>query len=222
MRPPNPDLSPLPAMESVYRDLFVRELERLGEQDIYMPLGGAANHSLLFLILMIAVRCRPKSVLDVGCGQTTLLWDRLRARGLVQAVTTLESDAGWASRIGAEVRHPILVSPLHPERCGPATIQTYDWSLAEGRGPFDVIVIDGPCGQPRCSRAGALRLIGENLPADFAIVMDDVERRGEQDTLTAIHDRLQAMGRPYETGFVRAANSQYVFAGGAYGPIAMG
>src|SRR4051812_44863033 len=93
-------LAPDPAQEATYRHLFVRELERLGETDIYFPTGGAANYSLLYLLLRIAKEQRPRSVLDVGCGQSTLLWDRLRNKGLVGSVVTLENDAAWGAAIG--------------------------------------------------------------------------------------------------------------------------
>ncbi len=37
-----------PAMEIVYRDLFLRDLKRLGIPDDFYPIGSAANHGLLY------------------------------------------------------------------------------------------------------------------------------------------------------------------------------
>ena len=209
-------LSVAPGLEGSYRHLFLRELDRLGQEDIYFPVGGAANYSLLYLILRIATRLKPRSVLDIGCGQSTRLWDRMRAAGLVGQVATLENDAGWAADIGPEVSHAILVSDLRPMVTAGGVVETYDWAQAKAAGPFDVIGVDGPFGQPRRSRAAVLALLDESLPPDFVLFMDDAERPGEQETVGLIHDRLSALGRDYCAGVLRAAKTQVVFAAGAY------
>ena len=210
------DLSASPGLEGSYRHLFLRELAKLGEEDIYFPVGGAANYSLLYLILRIATRLKPPSVLDVGCGQSTRLWDRMRAAGLVGRVRTLESDEAWAAEIGPCVSHPILVSKLRPMETVRGTVDTYDWAEARSCGPFAVIGVDGPRGQPRRSRAGVLALLDASLPQDFVLFMDDAERPGEQETIGLIHDRLTAMRRDYSASAIRAAKTQVVFAAGAY------
>lgn len=210
-------LASSPGLESSYRHLFLRELARLGEADIYFPVGGAANYSLLHLILRIAVEFRPTSVLDVGCGESTRLWSRLHDKGLVSRVLTLESDPEWAARIGREVGHPVQVSELRPTLVAGGTVNTYDWTGARAAaGPFDVIGVDGPHGEPRRSRAGVLALLDDTLPKDFVLFVDDAERLGEQETVGLIHDRLSAMGRDYAAGVLQAAKTQVVFAGGAY------
>ena len=107
---------PEPALEVIYRDLFLRELALLGEEDRFFPTGGAANYSLLYLILRLGSEFRPASVLDIGAGQSTLLWAMLQRRGFVGDLLTLENDPDWAARIGAQVTHEIMVSPLQPMR----------------------------------------------------------------------------------------------------------
>ena len=206
-----------PALESIYRDLFLRELSRLGEEDRFFPVGGAANYSLLYLILRIGTEFEPRSVLDVGAGQSTLLWGMLRRRGLVGDVLTLEDDPEWAARIGAQVDHEILVTPLAERSIAGQQVRTYDWDLVKQRPSFDVIVCDGPRGTPRHSRLGILEML-EALRADFALVMDDVEREGEQDTVSAVHELLQSAGADYSVGVVRAAKSQAIFATGRFVP----
>lgn len=201
----------------IYRDLFLRELAALGEPDRFFPTGGAANHSLLYLILRIACEFRPESVLDIGAGQSTLLWAMLRRRGLVGDVLTLEGDPDWARRIGAQVEHRVLVTPLAPRTIDGHVVMTYDWAVARAGRRFDVVVCDGPNGSPRHSRRGILSML-RDLPPDFALVMDDAERNGERDTVTAIHDGLQAAGVAYAVGVVRAAKTQVVFAGGRFVP----
>ncbi|WP_133177321.1 MULTISPECIES: hypothetical protein [Bacteria] len=209
--------APEPGLEAIYRDLFRRELALLGEEDRFFPTGGAANYSLLYLILRIGAEYRPASVLDVGAGQSTLLWAMLQRRGLVGEVLTLENDAAWGARIGAQVTHPVMVTPLRPLYLGKRRTMTYDWAMARAGRRFDVVVCDGPRGTPQHSRCGILSMLGD-LPPDFALVMDDVERDGEQDTVAAIHNRLQADGVDYAVGVVRAAKTQAIFAAGRFLP----
>lgn len=218
IRPRAPDeaLAAVPGLEGSYRHLFLRELARLGEDDVYFPVGGAANYSLLYLILRIAVKLKPASVLDVGCGQTSLLWDRMLHLGHAGRVTTLENDPDWAAEIGGRISHPVVVSELRPLAIAGWSVDTYDWEAVRGLGPFQVIGVDGPMGRPRRSRAGVLQLIDETLPDDFVIYMDDCERVGEQETVGLVHDRLAALDRDYAAGATRAAKTQVVFAGGAF------
>ena len=210
--------APEPALEVIYRDLFRRELGSIGEEDRFFPTGGAANYSLLYLIARIAVEFRPRHVLDVGAGQSTLLWSLLKSRGLVSDMLTLEHDADWGERIRAQTDHHVLVTPLRPAQVGGRRTLTYDWDAARRDRSFDVIVCDGPNGTARHSRDGVLSMLDGELADDFVLILDDAERPGEQDTVGAIHSRLQKLKIPYGVGVVRAAKTQAVFASGRYLP----
>lgn len=216
---PSP-FTPEPAMEVIYRDLFLRELARLGEEDRFFPVGGAANHSLLYLILRIGCEYRPRSVLDIGAGQTTLLWSMLHRRGLVGDVLTLEHDPDWGARIRAQVDHQVVVTPLQPAPIAGRATMTYDWDAALADRTFDIAVCDGPIGVARHSRRGVLSVLDrQRLGSDFVLILDDAERPGEQDTIAAIHRRLQADAVSYAAGVVNAAKVQMIFAGGRYLPV---
>lgn len=206
-----------PAMEVIYRDLFRRELGRIGEEDRFFPTGGAANYSLLYLILRIGLDFRPSSVLDIGAGQSTLLWSMLHRHGIVDDVLTLESDADWGARIAAQVSHEVMVTPLRSVPVAGRPAMTYDWPAARAGRRFDAIVCDGPNGTARRSRCGVLHMLDE-APEDMVLVLDDAERPGEQETVAAIHDRLQADGIDYGVGVVRAAKTQVLFATGRFRP----
>src|SRR5262245_35494224 len=92
------------AMAVIYRDLFVRELQRLGIEDRFFPVGPAANHGLLYLVLRCYLEFPALRILDVGAGQTSLLLDALHRRLGKGEIITLEHDAGWAQRIAPQVR----------------------------------------------------------------------------------------------------------------------
>ena len=204
------------AMEGVYQTLFMRDLARIGEVDDYYPVGSAANYSLLYAILRVALELKPPRVLDIGAGQTSILWSRLLKRGYVGAVVTLEHDPIWGAAIGPQLEHELLLSPLREEIIHGRQTRTYDWQAVREKGPFNVISCDGPLGTPRCSRLGVLRLVDESLPADFVVIMDDAERDGEKDTIKILKADLDRMGRRYRITYINALKRQAILAGGAY------
>lgn len=146
------------------------------------------------------------------------MWSLLKKHGLVGDVLTLEDNADWGARIGAQVDHEMLVTPLRAARIGGHTAMTYDWAAARAGRGFDVISCDGPRGTPRHSRSGILTMLDGDLPPDFALILDDAERDGEQDTIEAVHHTLQKAKVDYSVGVVRAAKTQAVFAAGRYVP----
>ena len=205
-----------PSMEPVYQRLVERDLQRVGITDDFYPVGAAASYSLLYLILRIALEIQPKSVLDIGAGQSSILWSRLSKAGAAHKVVTVENDAEWAAAIRPRLDTTLLHSPLAAREVSGRTIQTYDWKDIAAEGPYDVIVCDGPWGIPRYSRYGILSLIDDTLPEDFVIVLDDAERPGEQDTEEAIVSRLEALKRSFRHGHTIARKRQAIIAGGAY------
>lgn len=201
-------------MEVIYRDLFVRELQRLSIEDRFFPVGGAANHGLLYLVLRCYVELPVQRILDVGAGQTTLLLDALHRRLGKGEIITLEHDAGWAARIGAQVRHQVLRRDLIPMRlAGQATLMHDTTGLA---GPFQFIIMDAPPGTRRYSRLGLLHLMQTVMDRrDFIAILDDVQRGGEWQTVRACRQWLWDSGLASRQSELKAAKRQWLCAGGA-------
>lgn len=206
-----------PALEIVYYQLLKEIANFRGISRTYYAVGSAANYSLLYLIARVLVELKPASVLDIGCGQSTLLINDLvrTLEGPEPFVTSLDHDAHWAGIIAAQVRHRVVTSPLRRTNVAGHVTDTYDWSLPELMGPFNLAVVDGPIGRAQFSRVGALALAGR-MAEDFVIIMDDVDRQGERDTADLLLASLRARGMDVREGWTRAAKSQRVFAGGAF------
>lgn len=200
-------------MEVIYRDLFVRELQRLGIEDRFFPVGAAANHSLLYLVLRCYVELPLPRILDVGAGQTTLLLDALRRRLGKGEIVTLEHDAGWAQRIGSQVTHPVLQRDLVEMRLGGRTTLMHDTTgLA---GPFQFIIMDAPPGTRRHSRLGLLHLMQTVMDRrDFVAVLDDVQRGAEWQTVLMCRQWLRESGVSFRQSELKAAKRQWLCAGG--------
>ena len=210
-----------PVLEPIYRDLFLRELSRANVEDVFYPVGSAANHSLLYLIARILRETPVRSVLELGAGQSTILLDRMRkpiARDI--AIGTLEHDELWVKRVQADVAHSIYHAPLAPRKG--FTTPYYDHPLISEGPPIDFLIIDGPPATTRTplARLGAIDVIASRLASDFIIVIDDAERPGERQLGMEIERVLRKRGITFRQNMVRAAKSQIVIASGNFIPVA--
>lgn len=204
----------LQSRELLYERLFSNALPRLGIENRYFPVRSAANYSLLYLILRVVSELPVRRVLELGCGQTTLLLDDLaRARAL--DVVTGEHDAAWAARTQQRVRHAIRHAPLIERNVYGRSCQTYDVTPAQLGRPLDLIIVDGPVGRNRCSRWGVLEYLEPLLGEDFILLFDDAERRGEQDTIDATLGYLRGRGMEISCAVTRSLKSQFLIAAGA-------
>lgn len=202
------------AMELVYRDLFVRELARLGIEDRFFPVASAANHSLLYLVLRCYVELPLQRILDVGAGQTSLLLHALQKKMGKAEVITLEHDASWAAHIAAQVDHQVLRRDLVPLRVDHRTTQMH--ALTDLPGRFQLIIMDGPPGVRRHSRLGLLALMRTVMDHDgFVAILDDADRAGEWQTAEACWHWLHDQGITFRHAEIRAAKHQWLCAGGA-------
>src|SRR5579885_2790366 len=115
-----------PAMEIVYRELFLRDLRRLGIEDGFYPIGSAANHGLLYAITRAFAQFPIRSVLELGCGQSTLLLAALNRRlNEPASIRSVEQDPRWAERLRAAVGHEVVTSELVPKTVRGRAIRHY-------------------------------------------------------------------------------------------------
>ncbi|MGK7297377.1 MAG: hypothetical protein ACNS61_16400 [Candidatus Wenzhouxiangella sp. M2_3B_020] len=197
--------------EVLYQGIVHRELARLEIDRPFHPVRSAATYSYLYLLLRICTELPVRRMLELGAGQSTLLLDDLAAGGNLE-VTTLEHDSDWAAHVGARCNQARIVhSPLARRRIRGRQAEGYEAADA-AQGPFDVLLVDGPRGQRRHSRRGALEFIDSAMGQEFVIVFDDAERRGELDTIAEALKLLDARGTDYSTTLIRSVNSQFVIA----------
>lgn len=198
--------------ELLYQGMFSSACSALGIDQAFFPVKGAANYSLLYLVLRIALETDVKRVLELGAGQTSLLFNQLRKRRDFE-ILTLEDNADWAARIGSMVSHKVVHCPLVPHEVSGVSATGYDLSKLEGK--FDFVVVDGPMGTKKHSRWGALSLIAQNLDAEYVLLFDDAERKGEQQTVREAMRILAASKRPHFS-ITNALKSQAVLSSDRY------
>ena len=199
--------------ELLYERLFSIGLSRLDLENRYYPTGGAANFSLMYLLLRAATELPVQRVVELGCGQTTLLLDAVRQLRPFE-ITTLEHDREWAQRIQTQVKHDITCVDLVDKVVQSRKTLVYDTDTGLEASPPDLLLIDGPQGESRRSRWAALQWIEKGLGDDFLILFDDAERRGEIDTIEKTLYLLRTQGRTIRTRFYYGVRWQFVIAAG--------
>ena len=208
-----------PAMEIVYRELFLRDLSRLGLEDLYYPVGSAANHSLLYLITRCFTELPVSRVLEMGAGQSSILMSQLNDRLQREAViTTVEHDPQWAARIQGQVKHRVEIAALVPKTIDGHSISHYGGEYFDSSALYDFVLVDGPPAHGNkdmaLNRIGAVELLEKNLAESFVIVVDDAERRGEDVLVELIRRKLRKDSRDFKETAIMAAKQQHVFAAG--------
>ena len=204
--------------EVLYQNMFYQGLRAEGIERPFYATRGAANFSLLYLLLRCMTELPVRRVVELGAGQSSLLLDCLAKPRGIQCLS-VEHDPQWAERISAQVAHQVLLAPLVRRPVYGRLTTTYDLDPA-ACGPADLLLVDGPIGERRHSRRGALDWVAEALsPEHFLIVFDDAERPGEMDTIRAAVGQLERSGRAFGLRRLRAAHDQMLLAGGRLAPV---
>lgn len=179
-----------PARELLFQGIVQRDLARLGVVDDFYPIGGAASHALLYLLIRLLRENAVATIVELGSGESTRLIDRVKAPGTRHVC--YENDAGWFERTAPRLRAcDYRLRPLERFRLDGAE---YDWYGDVEPEPFDVLLVDGPLGTASLSRIGCWTLIDANPGRDYAIIIDDSTRPGEQATIERVLEGLRHKG----------------------------
>jgi hypothetical protein len=205
-----------PEMEMVYRSLFQQNLQMAGIEDEFYPVGGAANHSLLYLISRCLIELPVARILEFGAGQTSILLDRLAAKLLRRRfeIITVEQDPFWASKVGREVRHRVIHAPLVGRSVAGRRIDFYDLKEVDAQSDIELAIVDGPTAfspAARWNRIGAVEYLKDRLASQFVVIFDDTERAGESKGAELFARHLEERHIAYFASTVRAAKQQRVF-----------
>ncbi len=183
--------------------------------------GAAANPSFQWFLEKCLVICKPKSILELGSGQTTrLLADYFHREAGVEVVTLEESET-WRDIMVPQItrngRHhdyrflPLAATRFKCNGSGEAIRTTWYNDFAElANRKFDLVLVDGPSTTGPYSRSGVLQLLPHTLSDSFVVVFDDAERAGERMTVAAARRILASFSIPFETFEVHGVKTQVV------------
>jgi predicted O-methyltransferase YrrM len=163
----------------------------------YLPWSQAAMRpSGLVAVLNDIVINNRAHVVECGSGISTFYIARLlRERGAGH-IHTIEHDETWASLLvkalekeGLSEQATVVYAPLADTRHSWDGTKWYDESKLEcvtsgDKGKIDLLLVDGPPAygkELRHARYPAVPFFKPHLAADFTVVLDDINRQGEQE-----------------------------------------
>lgn len=140
-----------------------------------------------------------KNILDLGCGQTTMIFAQY-IKFTNGKLSTIESDFKWAEKIINEYPNIEMFSHIHFYRSFVSESSHYIKlirDLIHFDEKFDFISVDGPLGY-KCkllSRTNIIDIISNELLADqFVIMFHDTNRVQDNNTVTICKLLLENLG----------------------------
>ena len=154
----------------------------------------AASPDLLLTIADLVRTRKPRLVVELGSGVSTLILSKAGARKVISIDNSAEfaqktRDMLKAHKVrGVEVR----VAPLKAHASG---VDWYDTAKLKDLKNIDMLIIDGPPGSKNPdARKPALKELLAKLSPNVVVVIDDVNRKGEREMAEAF-----AKARPRHT-----------------------
>jgi hypothetical protein len=171
-------------------------------------INASANYSLMYYIYRVLDEVNPKNILELGLGQTTRLTSQYANYFNDVKLTVIEEDEQWiktfSDNIDLNDNIKIVQRDIEEfEFDGSINLRFKDFSEVTGNEKYDLIIIDAPHGYIKKNgvtkvldypRSNVWQLIPDNLAENFAIIMDDYERQGEQNTMEHVKKLLKENG----------------------------
>ncbi|MBK5113786.1 MAG: hypothetical protein KGD59_00160 [Candidatus Heimdallarchaeota archaeon] len=204
--------------EQQYLSSFYYNLKAVGWDDFtFFPDGFAANASLLYLLFKILHKTKPKTILELGSGQSTKLTTRYVKEHEKSEITIIEDCEEWFEKIKSDIfsskRSRLICSPLEQTKIGRRKCLWYSTKvLTEEDTTYELILVDGPFGTRRFSRVGIANFLPKIIDKNnFILVFDDAARIGELDTIRMIKKIFRKEGIHYLVFHVYGSKKQTCF-----------
>lgn len=156
----------------------------------------AGNYSFFYVLNRILSEHKPKSILDLGLGESSKFISSFLDNYLLDSRHTIvEQNEMWIKsfqeRVVLSKRSTIFHFPLKETEIKGFISNSYDNLKGEITEKYDLYIVDGPFGSNRYSRYDIFFLVEKfDIEDEFIILFDDTNRQGERDTLKDIIDLL--------------------------------
>lgn len=172
---------------SVYHD-SIRGKKHLEE----LPLNigrWAGNYSFFYVLNRILNDFKPKSILELGLGESTKFISSYLDNYLFDTIhLVIEQDENWKNlfkeRFAISLKTEIIICPSEK-----FNVKGYETNIYQNldlavTGKFEFYLVDGPNGSYHYSRYDIVKLANNFKAEDqFIIMIDDYDRQGERDTV---------------------------------------
>jgi len=188
----------------------------LPEDSTFYPFGGGANSSLLYFISRFSKEFSGVRILELGMGQTTQILNLFADSQELHIA--YDDNKYWVEEVRKKLEHPEKVDLRYAqlelieyEELTANIYSNLDTDMANI--DFDIIIVDGPKGTKKNSRAGVLpTLIDKCIKQEnIVIIFDDTHRNPELTTFYKLINKLkskQVWSDQFRIKFLHASKSQ--------------
>lgn len=165
----------------------------------FSPGRWAVGYQFLYILYRILDESNPKSILELGLGQSTqMISQYVKTDSEIQHIV-VEHDLNWIdfykNKHEIENNSQILNLQLVKREFldDPEVLAYADFQKELSRYKFDLILIDAPFGKPYniYARIDIIDLIPQCLNEDFVILIDDYHRDGEKNMSEILKKKLR-------------------------------
>lgn len=194
----------------IYRET-IKDIPWLKDLSI-SPGDMAANYSFLYLLARILKENKIESILEFGLGQSTRFIESFTASRSYNVLhDVIEDSKDWFSSFDQNRKskyNTFILNKISIFKYN-TNIQIYENLNQYIRKKYDLYVIDGPKGLPTYSRFDICEIANTFKTDDqFIIIMDDYQRKGEQETISKLKLVLNNNGIKFYTKVFKGSKSQ--------------
>lgn len=169
---------------------------------------AAVGYQYLYAVYRILNEINPKSILDLGLGQSTKLISQYAAAHPGVRHQVVEHDPEWMDFFRRNYNLPENTEMVRLDRefvpyKEAEKVRVFaGFSEAFKGQKFDFISIDAPLGMDmkQYSRIDVLGMMPDCLADSFIIIIDDADRSGETHTINEMEETLHAADIPFAAG----------------------
>lgn len=196
--------------ETLWAEIFNSTIEGSSwlEHKNFSPGRYAVGYQYLYVLYRILSEIRPKNILDLGLGQSSWMMGQYAASNPAVSHTIVEHDPAWIDFFLGSHQLPdnskIIQVGLHTTSFeDAAAVREYDGLAGMISGEkYDLISIDAPLGgdMKQYARIDILKIIPDCLSDSFVILIDDLERPGDNATVQKMKQKLSDNNIEYVFG----------------------
>lgn len=160
------------------------------------PGYASIGYNYLYIMTRVLNEARPKFVLDIGMGNSTVLISQYfkYLKDKNSEHTIIEHDESWVKFFNyslPENSKICLCNLIQKNHAGRKFNAYENFDKVVCNKKYNVISVDGPVGSPKYSRRDILDCVPDILADNGIIIFDDAERKGEQRTISDLEILLK-------------------------------
>ena len=174
---------------NVYHD-SIRGIEYL--ENLALNIGRwAGSYAFFYVLNRILHSYNPQKIIEFGLGESTKFISSYAMNNPIDSHIVIEHNHEWKNAFNKNFKvsdkTDILIHELHSKTIAEDTFNSYKGIEEHTNNSFDLYIVDGPLGTRHKSRYDIVSFAEKfNKESDFIIILDDVHRKGEKETLIAI------------------------------------